>query len=105
VSAATYAPYGVPVVHNIFLLSAAELGVAAPLLLGVLLLVPCLSLGRQDSTASMRGYAAALAACAVLGLTDFSEWASPGFRLLWVAVVALWAAEASAKFDLDHTTV
>ncbi len=102
VSAATFAPYGVPVVHNIFLLSAAELGPAAPLLLGILLLFPCLSLGRQDSTTVRRGYAAALAACAILGLTDFSEWASPGFRLLWVVLAALWAAEASPHIDLNR---
>jgi hypothetical protein len=96
VSPATYAPYGVPVVHNIFLLSAAELGVIAPFLLGVLLLYPSLA-GRRTSTKAMRGCAAALAACAVLGLTDFSEWASPGCRLLWVALAALWAAEAQPR--------
>ncbi|MGH2344076.1 MAG: hypothetical protein ACRDG4_02545, partial [Chloroflexota bacterium] len=94
VSPTTYAPYGVPVVHNIFLLAGAELGVVAPLLLGVLLLFPCRRIGGRSSTKTMRGCAAALAACAVLGLTDFSEWASPGFRLLWVALAALWAAEA-----------
>ncbi len=93
VSPATYTPYGVPVVHNIYLLSAAELGVAAPFMLGALLLYPSL-VGRRAETTVGRGCAAALAACAVLGLTDFSEWASPGCRLLWVALAALWAAEA-----------
>ncbi len=103
VSAATYAPYGVPVVHDIFLLSAAELGLAAPFLLGALLLGPAMNVVRRRSTAAGRAYAAALAACAVLGLTDFSEWASPGFRLLWLALAALWAAETSRDMDLKPT--
>ena len=93
VSPAAYAPYGVPIVHNSVLLAGAEMGVPAALLLCGLVVGPLVLtlMGRPGS--GEIGAAAGLAVYAVLGLTDFSEWASPGFRVVFVTLLAIWATE------------
>jgi len=93
VSLAKYAPYGAPVVHNIFLLAGAELGLVGALILIVLFLGPIVCLHRLQVSQAEVGAAIGLLACAILGLTDFSEWASPGFRVVWISLLAIWAGD------------
>lgn len=93
VSPATYAPYGVPIVHNSVLLAGAEMGVPAALLLCGLVGGPLILTLKGRPSAGEIGSAAGLAVYGVLGLTDFSEWASPGFRVVFVTLLAIWATE------------
>jgi len=93
VSPAPYAPYGVPIVHNSLLLAGAEMGVPAALLLGGLIVGPLIRTFKDRPRPVEIGAAAGLAVYGVLGLTDFSEWASPGFRVVFVTLLAIWATE------------
>jgi len=93
VSPASYAPYGVPIVHNSVLLAGAEMGVPAALLFCGLIVGPLILTFRGHPSPAEIGAAGGLAAYAVLGLTDFSEWASPGFRVIFVTLLALWGTE------------
>jgi O-antigen ligase len=93
VSPASYAPYGVPIVHNSVLLAGAEMGVPAALLLCGLVVGPLIRTLKGRPSPAEIGAAAGLAVYAGLGLTDFSEWASPGFRVVFVTLLAIWATE------------
>ncbi len=82
----------VPIVHDAYLLALAEIGFLGPLLLALALLWPVWITLRSGANSATAALAAALAACAVLGLTDYYIWSLPSFRLLWVTTLALWAA-------------
>jgi O-antigen ligase len=82
----------VPIVHNAYLVAFTEVGFAGPLLLALALLMPAWHTLQHRGHPSNAALAAALAACAVLGLADYYVWSLPGFRLLWATLLALWAA-------------
>lgn len=86
----------VPVVHNAVLLAMAELGLAGGPLLALALGWPAWRAIRDGDTGIHAALAAGLAAGLVAGMVDFTPWASPSFRLLWVALLGLWAADVPA---------
>ena len=86
----------VPVVHNAVLLATSELGLAGGALLALALGWPAFRAIRDGDTGIRAALAAGLAACLVAGMVDFTPWASPSFRLLWVALLGLWAASTPA---------
>lgn len=92
-SPAQYTPYGVPIVHNVMLLAAAEIGVPAAVMLCGLLVWPLIGTVTGQPGPRETGAAVGLAVYGVLGLTDFSEWASPGFRVILVSLLAIWSTE------------
>jgi O-antigen ligase len=82
----------VPVVHNSYLLAAAEVGLGGAALLVLALVWPAAQLFRRPWNVQAGVAGAALAACAAVGLVDFYTWSSPAFGLLWGTLLALWAA-------------
>jgi O-antigen ligase len=82
----------VPVVHDAYLLAGAEVGLGGAALLALALLWPAVQLFRRKSNMQAGGAAAALVACAAVGLVEFYPWSSPAYGLLWGTLLALWAA-------------
>ena len=87
----------VPVVHNAVLLATAELGLAGGPLLALALGWPVWRAIRDGNTGLRAALAAGLAAGLVAGMVDFTPWASSSFRLLWLALLGLWAADVPAS--------